>query len=179
MSTESPEKEALLSVPDEAVLKTLGSLAIPTQPTPDSAPQMSLITSLPREMYDAPTGLRKTTLAVTKIKGNFQKLTGLTADERDVHRAKLKEESIRVLFKSVGMLENSGVVNEPFSNLYREVENTLATVDRYQLLELAEVHEAHPVIQVLDTLRMTTIPEADVVSMKCISLLLIDRATLA
>lgn len=78
------------------------------------------------------------------------------------------------------MLPSGDEVIAPFSDLYRGVETALAGVDRSKLADLAEVYEAHPAIQVLDALRATSaIPKPDIVTMMCVSLLLIEQTKLA
>ena len=175
MSANSFEEVTNPTTLQEPTVRTLGSAAILNQATSELTPQTSLLLALPREAYEALSGTRKTTMTISLIKEKYQSLSGrLTADEREVRRAAFREESVRILFKTTGMLPNDDEVTAPFSDLYRGV------VDRSRLADLAEIYETHPVIQVLDILRATSaISKADIVTMMCVSLLLIEQTRLA
>lgn len=138
-----------------------------------------LLTEIPAELLSDGAGARKIGLTSTLIKEKFQ-IVGLnvTADERDSQRSVSREASVRLLFKSFGILPKDGSSDDAFSQLYRSAEAQTESIDRSRLADLAEIHENHPAIKVFDTLTHTSsLKSDDIVFMKRTSLILIDEHT--
>lgn len=124
---------------------------------------------------------RRFGIMATLLKDRFQSLpANITADERRARRDKIREESVRTLFKTFGMLPNNASVDEPFSILYKSAEVTIADRDKSMLDDLYDKYQDHPVIVVIDRLAdeqaIVKIPREDFVYMKRVSLYLIANA---
>lgn len=165
---------------DQDTLQALGGLIVQRTSTEATSSDISIqLNQLPSTLCQEGAGARKIGIAATVIKERFQALSGnMKADERDAKRAALREESVRMLFKTFEMLPNSSKVDSHFQKLYKSVEQNRQNVDRMHLVELMDQYESHPAIKVFNTLAQTsTVSQEDIVFMRCNSLVLIDEQT--
>lgn len=164
MSAESIDELSKTTETAEAELELSGMLP---RTSPDSVVASSEILST-----------RTRALAATLIKERFQKLPGtLSADERAAKRAQLRQESVRQLFKIVGILPPKDEdVNEEFAGVYSSAEEKVEDMDKNHLVDLLDTYEAHPAMRIIDTVAETSgIAQDDLVFMRRASLLLLEQ----
>ena len=179
MSAEYLEKTIIENQSRPELNASLGELALvgPVEVTL-SADEIAdaFAIQLPLALTEAGESARKIGVAATLIKERFQGLSArLKADERDVQRAALRDESVHFLFKCLCVLPNTEAVNQQFSDAYQQVKIDLETVDRTHLGDLADLYESHPVIKVFKTLELTSpMNKEDIVFMRRSTLLLLE-----
>lgn len=120
---------------------------------------------------------RSFAIAANLVQGKFREIKNtLKADERDVQRMAAREDSVRLLFKTFGILPKTDEVNKPFSRIYRETEASIPGRDRSHIGDLAEKYADNPAISVLYLLQgKNSVPDDDIVFMRRIMLVLVDE----
>ena len=184
MSAKSLEVSQTPETPDNLV-HGIGSVAMPWFKDENiifMQQDQDMTIDLPATQTPEGASARTFAIAATLIKEKFQALpANLKADERDVRRAQIREDSVRTIFKTFKMLPNTADVDKPFSELFGQVETRLAEVEKSRLADLYDKYEHHPVIVVIDRLAndqsIAKIPPEDFVFMRRVSLLLIEGTT--
>ncbi len=165
------------------LVHAIGLVAMPSTSKVNSlAEQQDSTIDLPIARATEGASARTFAIAATLIKEKFQALpANLKADERDVRRARIREDSVRTIFKTFKLLPNTNEVNNDFSDLFGRAETRLADIEKSRLADLYDKYHQHPVIVVIDRLAsdqsIAKIPRDDFVFMRRLSLLLIDEAS--
>jgi hypothetical protein len=153
--------------------RALGELMISPDTIPD---EPKLLRTLPPQAEDL--SVRSLALVTTLIKETFQAIpSSYNADQRDTARAHLREESVRKIFKTVGILQTTSEANEAFGLLYRQTEDSMKDVDRDRLGDLLDEFEGHPALRALDMLQKTAPIPDDVVFMRRACLVMLSDHT--
>lgn len=166
--------------------RSIGAKALqevkPSQTEPSIAVEADLDTVKlfnPPEDRNDQLSVRTRALTATLVKEMFQKIpAGISADERDAERAKRRVDSVRIIFKSTGILPNDDALDEVFAALYRKKEKSAGEVGYDVLDGWFEKFEQNPAIKTLNTISATANMQDDLVYMRRTTLALLAEHSL-